>query len=110
MVFYPPEITGSMAEVPDSIPICDFMLNEEHGRRPISESWDPYVCGLTGATFSMQEQKDRVTYLARSLSKELGWKVNQGDEYSKVAGVFALVRVKIVQGRDSILNRCAEHR
>jgi acyl-CoA synthetase (AMP-forming)/AMP-acid ligase II len=96
MVFYPPENVPKDIEVPDSIPICDFMLKEEHGRKPLAKSWDPYVCGITGASFSMQEQADRVKYLARSLSKELGWKVNEGDEYSKVAGVFALNTVDIM--------------
>lgn len=96
MVFYPPKIAGTIAEVPDTLPICDFVLNDENGRKPIAKSWNPYVCGLTGTTFTMQEQKDRVQHLARALSKELGWKVNQGTEYDKVAGVFALNTIDIM--------------
>lgn len=96
MVFYPPKLAGDLPEVPDTVPICDFMLNEEHGRKPIAQSWNPYVCGLTGSTFSMQEQKDRVKDLAKALSKELGWEVNKGTEYDKVAGVFALNTIDIM--------------
>jgi acyl-CoA synthetase (AMP-forming)/AMP-acid ligase II len=96
MVFHPPAVSGKIPEVPDTVPICDFILDEKHGRKPISKSWDPYVCGLTGSSFSMQEQKDRVDHLSRALAKELGWKVNEGSEYDKVAGVFALNTVDIM--------------
>jgi acyl-CoA synthetase (AMP-forming)/AMP-acid ligase II len=96
MVFKPGKLAGDLPEVPDTVPICDFVLNEEHGRMPIAKSWNPYVCGLTGSTFTMQEQKDRVDSLARSLHKELGWNVNEGTEYDKVAGVFALNTIDIM--------------
>lgn len=96
MVFHPNAIAGTLPDVPDTVPICDFILNEEHGRMPISKSWNPYVCGLTGNTFTMTEQKTRVDHLSRALSKELNWQVNKGDEYSKVAGVFALNTIDIM--------------
>ncbi|ETN40534.1 uncharacterized protein HMPREF1541_04811 [Cyphellophora europaea CBS 101466] len=96
MVFYPPSLAGTVPEIPDTLSIPEFMLDEKHGRTPIAQSWNPYVCGLSGETFTMQEQKDRVTHLARALSKELGWKVNQGTEYDKVAGVFALNTIDIM--------------
>jgi hypothetical protein len=34
--------------------------------------------------------KENVDHLSRALSKELRWKVNEGSEYDKVAGIFAL--------------------
>jgi hypothetical protein len=33
MVFYPPAFVEKLPEVPDTVPICDFMLDEKHGRR-----------------------------------------------------------------------------
>lgn len=33
---------------------------------------------------------ERVDHLARALSKEFGWQPNQGTEWDKVAGIFAL--------------------
>ena len=94
MVFYPPPFVPKLPEVPDTVPICDFMLDEKHGRKPISQSWDSYVCGLTGKKVTAKQQVDSVGPLARSLAKELGWNVNEGTEYDKVAGVFALNTVR----------------
>jgi long-subunit acyl-CoA synthetase (AMP-forming) len=96
MVFYPPAAVPKLPEVPDSIPVCDFMLDEQYGRRPISDSWDPYTCGISGKSITSQQQKDMVEPLARALAKEFGWKVNHGTEYDKVAGVFALNTIEIM--------------
>lgn len=95
MVFTPPSWVPELPEVPDSIPISEFVLNEQYGRAPISESKDSYTCGLSGRTIKPQEQKDRVEIIAKGLQKELGWKVNEGTEYDKVIGVFALNTVRI---------------
>ena len=96
MVFYPEEWMPKLREVPDTVPICDFMLDEQYGRRPFSESWDAYTCGLTGKTVTARQQKESVDTLARALVKELGWKVNEGTEYDKVVGVFALNTVRCI--------------
>lgn len=92
MVFHPPVWVPKLdpASIPDSIPICDFMLDEKYGRHPLSKSKAPFTCGLTGAEYSTLEVRDRVDKLARALSKELSWKVNQGSEWDKVAGVFSV--------------------
>ena len=90
MVFTPPSFVPKLGEVPDTVPVCDFMLNDEHGRYPIAKSKDPYTCGISGKTYSTKEYKQRTEHLARSLSKELGWEPNKGTEYDKVAGIFAL--------------------
>jgi hypothetical protein len=89
MLFHPPSYAAKLPEIPDTVPICDFIRDEQYGRRPISQSWDPYTCGLSGKTITAKQQVDRVEPLARALAKEFGWKVNQGTEYEKVAGVFA---------------------
>jgi hypothetical protein len=54
MVFYPPAFVEKLPEVPDTVPICDFMLDEKHGRRPYAESWDAYTDALTGKTMRAQ--------------------------------------------------------
>lgn len=94
MVFYPNPWVPKLPEVPDTVPIPDFMLDEQHGRQSFDKSLDPYVCGLTGQSYSPRDQKSWVDYLARALHKELGWNVNEGTEYDKVAGVFALNTVR----------------
>jgi hypothetical protein len=100
MIFNPPDFLPSLGEVPDTVPICEFMFDERHGRRPISESLDAYTCGITGRTISARDQKERVSLLARSLADEMGWGVNQGSEYDKVVGIFALNTVRGTAAED----------
>jgi hypothetical protein len=90
MVFKPMSWVAQLPEVPDTVPICEFMLDEKHGRLPFAESKAAYTCGLTGKSISATQQKKDVDSLSRALAKEFGWKVNAGTEYDKVAGVFAL--------------------
>lgn len=91
MVFTAPSWVPNLPfDPPDSIPLCDFMLDERYGRRALKDSRTPFTCGLTGVEYSNTEVKDRVDKLARALSKELGWQPNEGTEWDKVAGVFSV--------------------
>ncbi len=91
MVFYPPSWAPKLPfDPPDTVPICDFVLDEKHGRLPFDRSLDPYTCGVSGKSYTAMEQKQRTDHLARTLAKEFGWGVNEGTEYDKVVGVFAL--------------------
>ncbi|KAL8669077.1 MAG: hypothetical protein Q9168_006314 [Polycauliona sp. 1 TL-2023] len=91
MVFTSPQWVPKLPfDPPDSIPISDFILNEQYGRRPLHNSRPPFTCGLTGLEYSAQEVKARVSKLAGALSKELGWNPNQGTEWDKVAGIFSV--------------------
>lgn len=80
---------------PDSIPISDFMLDEKWGRYPMRHSRPPFTCGLSGLEYSVFEVRDRVNALARALSKELGWKPNEGTEWDKVIAIFSLNTVRL---------------
>ena len=98
MVFYPPAWVPKLPfEPPDSIPISEFMLNERYGRHPLAQSKPPFTCGLDGTEYSAVEVRERVDKLARALSQELGWPVNQGTEWEKVAGIFSVNTVCSVQ-------------
>jgi ribosome assembly protein SQT1 len=66
------------------------MLNDAYGRHPLKKSRNPFTCGLSGRTYTAVEVADRVEHLARALSKEFGWHPNQGTEWDKVIGIFAL--------------------
>lgn len=91
MVFTPPAWVPQLPfSPPDSIPICDFMLDEHYGRHPLGYSNSPFTCGLTGKTYSSLEVRERVDYLARGLAKELGFHPNKGSEWDKVIGVFSV--------------------
>ncbi|KAJ5649423.1 Acyl-CoA ligase inpC [Penicillium longicatenatum] len=90
MVFLPHAQFGQLGTVPDHIPINEFMLNEQHGRVAHEKSNDPYTCGITGKTYTSRQVVDRVDHIARGLSRELGWKSNQGTEWDKTLAVFSL--------------------
>jgi len=70
------------------------MLDENYGRHPLGYSRSPFTCGLTGKTYSALEVKERVDYLARGLSKELGYEPNKGTAFDKVIGVYSINSVK----------------
>lgn len=66
------------------------MLNDVHGRYPTKDSRNPFTCGLSGKTYTAAEVVDRVEWLAQALANEFGWSPNQGTEWDKVIGIFAL--------------------
>lgn len=91
MPFYPPSWVPKLPfDPPDSITLDRFMLDENYGRYPLGYSLDPFTCGLSGKTYSALDVRDRVEYLASGLSKELGFKPNEGTEWDKVIGVFSV--------------------
>ena len=95
MVFTSPEWCIDLPVAPpDSIPICDFILNETYGRHALDDSKPPYTCGLSGKEYSALQVKDRVENLAKAIGKDLGWTPNQGNEWEKVVGVYSLNTVR----------------
>lgn len=92
MTFTSPSYLPSLEEsqIPDDVALCDFVFNERYGRAPFAQSKDAFTCGLTGRSISALDQRKRVDLLARALSKEMGWRVNEGNEFDKVVGIFAL--------------------
>ncbi|KAF9874367.1 AMP-binding enzyme [Colletotrichum karsti] len=90
MSFLPNKLLPLLPSIPDTVPLCDFMFDERYGRCSYSESLNAYTCGITGLSISAEEQRVRVELLARSLAHELQWRVNEGNEFDKVVGIFAL--------------------
>ncbi|KAK2606035.1 hypothetical protein QQS21_003553 [Conoideocrella luteorostrata] len=90
MPFYPPSWVPKPPEMPDSISVETFMFNEKYGRHPSQRSRAPFTDGLTGKTYSFMEVRQRVDYLSRALSKELGFKAHEGTEWDKVVACFSL--------------------
>lgn len=97
MPFYAPDWVPKLPfDVPDSISIDRFILDENYDRHPLGYSRPPFTCGLTGKQYSALEVKERVGFLARGLSHELGFLPNQGTEWDKVIGVFSINTVSTV--------------
>lgn len=91
MVFGPPAwVPRLAAEIPGDLSIEQIMLDDKYGRQRLDKSLNPYTCGLTGKTYTIHEVKDRVDALARGLSKELAFEVNEGTEFDKVIAAFSV--------------------
>lgn len=85
------EIVANLSpEVPDSITIEEFMNDERHGRHALATSKNPYTCGLTGKSYSASEVVKRTDWLARALSKRLGFDPHDGTEWDRVVALFSL--------------------
>lgn len=83
----PEHIPKLPGDIPDALPIHEFIFNEKYGRQPKSNSKPLMVCGLTAKSQSVYEVEERFQLLARALSVELGWHVHEGDEFDKVIGI-----------------------
>lgn len=90
MPFSPPSWSPPLPDVPDSISVETFMFDENYGRYPLGYSNPPFTDGLTGRNYSALEVKERIDYVARALSEELGFKPNEGSEWDKVVGCFSV--------------------
>ena len=95
MVFTSPSWVPKLPfDPPDSVPICDFMLDEKHGRHPFKNSKPPFTCGMSGKEYSAVQVRERVEDLAKGLAKEFNWQPNNGTEWDKVIGVFTVNTVR----------------
>jgi hypothetical protein len=89
------DVLDPTKEAPDSISIAEFMLDEKYGRRPFSTSRNPMTCGITGRSHSTTTVRERVDYLSRALTSELGWHANEGTEWDKVATILSVNAVSL---------------
>ncbi|KAF5646074.1 acetyl synthetase [Fusarium tjaetaba] len=91
-------------DLPDDVPIFEFLLNERYGRHPLADSRPAYTCGITGLSYSAHDISERIEYVARSLAQIMGWEPNSGSECDKVVGIFSQNAV------DAIPSMWATHR
>lgn len=97
MVFYPPPWTPNLPfDPPDSVTVGEFMKSEIYGRRAIAKSRNPYTCGLTGRTYTVEESQNRTELLAKAISKIMGWEPNADSPWDKVIGVFSFNTIDYV--------------
>lgn len=90
MVFKPASWVPEFVPPPDSIPVSEYVLDERYGRRSLGTSRDPYICGISGRSYTTNQLRMRRDNLAKGLGKELGWQVGSGSEYDKVATIFCI--------------------
>ncbi|KAG5290258.1 phenylacetyl-CoA ligase [Histoplasma ohiense] len=77
-------------EIPDSLTVEKFVFDDGYRPRPIDESSNPFTCGLSGRTYTAREVRQRVDWLARSLSQQFQWESAKGSEWEKIVGLHSL--------------------
>lgn len=75
--------------------IAEFIGNERFGRFPLAESRPPFICGITGRSFTATQVKERVDYLSRSISHLLGFNLTEETEWDRVIAVFSFNAVSM---------------
>ncbi|KAK6533629.1 hypothetical protein TWF694_002564 [Orbilia ellipsospora] len=97
IIYEAPNWVPKLPTRPDNIPVGDFVLDPAYGRANLAKSNPPFVCGLTGRSYSVAETVERVEYVARSIKRIL--KINDihkgsaqdgFSEWEKVVGVFSI--------------------
>jgi hypothetical protein len=90
MVFSSPSwVPRIPCEIPDSIPVGQFALEGNTSLPPQCGGRPPFVCAITGKSYSTKVLVDRVEFLSRSLAQELGWSPNEGEPEDKVVGIYS---------------------
>jgi hypothetical protein len=101
MVFTSPAWVPALPfDPPDSISLHDFVMDESYGRFPEGKAQPPVVCGLSGKAYSVQEVRERVDFLSRSLANRLGWQAAAESAGDKVVGIFSANTVREHPTRD----------
>ena len=81
-------------EVPDSITLEEFVSNPKYGRRNLSQSRNPYTCGITGQTRTPDEVHQRTGHVARAIAKRLSFDPQDGTEWDRVVCLFSVNTVR----------------
>lgn len=87
-------LTRGMADIPDTVSLPDFILDNKYRSVSHEQAKNPFTCGLSGKTYTSLEWKDRIGSLAKAVQQELGFQVNNGTEWEKVVGVYTLNTVR----------------
>ena len=65
------------------------MGNDTYRQRPLADARSPFVCGLTGKSYSATEVVQREIRLAKAIAKRLEFTA-EGLEWDRVVTLFSL--------------------
>ena len=96
MAFYRPTWAPRLsdADVPDDIPLFDFLFDDRFRPRKCQDSPPPFIDGVSGHGFGIAETRRRVEWLAAGLARQLGIGDFSGEAWRRVVGVFAVNNVR----------------
>lgn len=91
MVFQAPSWVPEIAtEVPDSVPLGQFVLETTSSSCTIGGEPRLFVDGISGHSYSAQEIRQRIEWLSTALANRLGWSPNTGSPWDKVVAIYSL--------------------
>jgi hypothetical protein len=81
---------------PDTVAVHEFLFGDGDrlGRYPLEKSKPPFICAISGKSYSAREVAERIELVGRALSSRLGWRVTEGHELDKVTCVYSLNTVR----------------
>ena len=92
MPFDPPQWQSALPEIPASITLDQFMLDEQYGHRRPGASRPSLVCGVTSKSYDFAAITDRVENLSRALHLLPQFRptsIKTGSEWDKVAAIYS---------------------
>lgn len=96
MVFYPPSCTPDLPGIPPSdCTIEQFVTNEKWRPVSLKEARPPLSDAHGRSRHSSLQVLERIDFLARGFGRLLDWRPDDGDDWRKVMGIFALNTVRI---------------
>lgn len=82
-----PQISGA---APDTQTVGEFVL-DPNSRLPLQTAGTPpFVDAISGKSYLIENLRERVELLARSLAQNLGWSPNAGDPWDKVVAIYSI--------------------
>lgn len=91
MVFQTPQWVPEIAtEIPDSVPLGQFVLESTSPSCTGDREASPFIDGISGHSYSIQELGQRVELLSTALASRLGWSPNTGSSWDKVVAIYSL--------------------
>jgi hypothetical protein len=95
MVYNPPSWLPTLddGDIPDDIPLCDFVFDDRYRHRKCDESPTPFVDYAEGTSYTVRETKQRIEWLAAGLAHHLGIGDVTGDVWDRVVSIFTVNNV-----------------
>ena len=95
MAFYRPSWVPTLSnpDIPDDIPLSDFLFGDQFRPRKCEDSPRPFIDSISGTGYDIPETRRRIEYLAAGLANQLGIANISGDVWQRVVGLFAVNNV-----------------
>ncbi len=81
-------------EVPDNIPLSEFLFDDRFRPRKCDNSPPPFIDSIDGKGYSVAEVKHRIEWLAAGLAQHLNLDDVTGNQWERVISIFTTNNVR----------------